>query len=304
LNIGATTGSVVTNTARTSWNTPAQTADASTSVTVGGMPGSATLNGSVWLDANFNNNNTLDGETPLANWAVDLYENGRVVGTVYTGADGSYHFSGVTPNTGTAIQYELRFRAPGAAANTAMLGWCWSPPDYHFTNGMQRISNIIAGAGGLLQDLDLPLTPNGVVYNSIMRTSIPGATLTMVQASSKTPLAGSCFNDPAQQGQVTLSSGYYKFDLNFSDPSCPSGGEYLIQVTPPPSGYMAGVSKVIPVPTDYSTATFPVPTCPGDAVSSPLNYCEAQSHPYVLTEMAYYLHLTLNNVLPGYSQIL
>ena len=126
LNSGVATGSVVTNTAQASWNTPAQTADASTSVTVGGMPGSASLNGSVWQDANFNN--TLDGgELTLADWAVDLYENGRVVGTVYTGADGSYHFSGVTPNAGTAIQYELRFRAPGAGANTAMLGWCWSP---------------------------------------------------------------------------------------------------------------------------------------------------------------------------------
>ncbi|MDD2580920.1 MAG: hypothetical protein PHR66_02890, partial [Desulfuromonadaceae bacterium] len=43
--------------------------------------------------------------------------------------------------------------------------------------------------------------------------------------------------------------------------------------------------------------------CPGDAVSSPLNYCEAQDHPYISTETAYYLHLTLNNLQPGYSQI-
>ncbi|HEY6873584.1 MAG TPA: isopeptide-forming domain-containing fimbrial protein [Geobacteraceae bacterium] len=316
LNSTAAAGSVVANTAQASWNTPTQTASGSTSVAIGGMPGSGSLNGLVWHDANFNN--TLDsGEQTLVNWAVDLYENGRLLSTVYTVADGSYHFSGVTPNAGTSIQYELRFRAPGAGARTAMLGWCSSP----FTNGMQRISNIVVGAGGVLQDLNLPATPNGVVYNSIVGTPIAGATLTMVQASSKMPLAGSCFNDPAQQGQVTPSGGYYKFDLNFSDPTCPSGGDYLIQVTPPPSGYMAGVSKLVPPTSSSATASFSVPACPGssaDAVPGTPNYCEAQasdlapaasvlqaaaaSRP-VGAGAAYYLHLTLDNVQPGYSQI-
>jgi uncharacterized repeat protein (TIGR01451 family)/fimbrial isopeptide formation D2 family protein len=314
--LNSTAANIVTNTAQASWDTPPQTTSGSTSVTVGGMPGSASLNGFVWQDANFNN--TLDsGELMFANWAVDLYENGRLLGTVNTGADGSYHFSGVTPNAGTTIQYELRFQAPGAGANTAMLGWCSSS----FTNGMQRISNIVASAGGVLQDLNLPLTPNGVVYNSIVGTPIAGATLTMVQASSKTPLASSCFNDPAQQGQVTPSSGYYKFDLNFSDPSCPSGGDYLIQVTPPPSGYMAGPSKLVPPTSSSSTASFSVPSCPGspaDAVPSTPTYCEAQASALAPTASmlqaaaassppgagtAYYLHLALDNVQPGYSQI-
>ena len=305
LNASLATGSTVTNTAQASWNSPSQTAIASTSVSVGGMPGSASLNGLVWQDANFNN--TLDSnELMLPNWAVDLYQNGRIVGTVYTGTDGSYNFSGVTPNAGTSIQYELRFRAPGAGANTAMLGWCSSP----FTNGMQRISSIVVNGGGVLQDMNLPLTPNGAVYNSILRTPITGATLTMVQASSLSPLASSCFNDPAQQGQVTPNNGYYKFDLNFSDPSCPSGGDYVIQVTPPPSGYMAGVSKLVPPTSSSSTASFSVPACPGssaDAVPSTPDYCEAESSslvpPASVPSTAYYLHLTLDNLQPGYSQI-
>jgi large repetitive protein len=315
LNSTVATGSPITNTAQATWNSPAQTANASVSVTVGGMPGSGSLSGFVWHDANFNT--TLDaGELPLANWAVELYENGGLVGTANTGADGSYHFSGVTPNTGIAIQYEIRFRAPGSGANSAMLGWCSSP----FTNGMQRISNIIVGSGGVLQDLDLPLTPNGVVYNSIIRTPIAGASLTLVQASSKTPLPNSCFNDPAQQGQVTTNSGYYKFDLNFSDPSCPSSGaDYLIQVTPPPSGYMAGESKIVPPTSDSSSTAIYIPTCTfnggsADAVSSPPGYCEAQAS-YLAPAASggllagpgseYYLHLTLaqNTTLPAASQI-
>jgi len=308
LNASLATGSIVTNTAQASWNSPTQTASAGISVTVGGVPGSGTFNGLVWQDTNYNN--TLEsGEPTWANWAVELYQNGRLVGTASTVADGSYHFSGVTPNAGTTIQYELRFRAPGAGARTAMLGWCSSP----FTNGMQRISDIIVNSGAVLQDLNLPLTPNGVVYNSIMRTPIAGATLAMVQASSNTPLPSGCFNDPAQQGQVTPSSGHYKFDLNFSDPSCPSGGDYLIQVTPPSSGYMAGVSRLIPLLPPYGTDTFSVPACPGspaDAVSITPNYCEAQASALapaisvpVGTGTAYYLHLTLNNLQPGYGQI-
>lgn len=308
LNGALATGRVITNTAQAAWNSPAQTANASASVTVGGMPGSGSLSGLVWQDANFNN--TLDGgESASANWSVELYQNGSLVGTASTGVDGSYHFSGVAPNAGTSTRYELRFRAQGAGANTALLGWCSSP----FTNGMQRISNIIVGSGGVLQDMNLPLTPNGVVYNAITRTPVAGATLIMVQASSGIPLSGSCFNDPAQQGQVTLGSGHYKFDLNFSDASCSSGAEYLIQVTPPASGYMAGVSKFVPPASSGTTASFSVPACPGspaDAVPGTPNYCEAQPSgllPAVSVTAgigtAYYLHLTLNNVQPGYGQI-
>jgi uncharacterized repeat protein (TIGR01451 family) len=76
---------------------------------------------------------------------------------------------------------------------------------------------------------------------------------------------------------------------------------------------MAGVSKLIPLQPPYSTDTFSVPACPGssaDAVSITPNYCEAQASDLVPaisvpvgTATAYYLHLTLNNVQPGYSQI-
>ena len=190
-----------------------------------------------------------------------------------------------------------------------MLGWCSSS----FTNGMQRISNIVASSGGVLLDLNLPLTPNGVVYNSIVRTPVAGATLTMVQAGSQAPLSGSCFNDPAQQGQVTPASGHYKFDLNFSDPSCPSGGEYLIQVAPPASGYMAGVSRLVPPTSGDSTASFSVPACPGsaaDAVPTTAGYCEAQASDLVPATSVpagaattYYLRLTLDNLQPGHGQI-
>jgi hypothetical protein len=135
-------------------------------------------------------------------------------------------------------------------------------------------------SGGNLQGLNLPIDPNGVVYNAITRTPVPGATLTLLSAGSSTPLPSSCLDDAAQQGQVTLGDGFYKFDLNFSDPSCPSGGDYLIAVTAPGVNYVAGYSQIIPPTSSASTPALSVPSCPAtvdDAIPTTSLYCEAQS---------------------------
>src|SRR5262249_29246390 len=154
---------------------------------------------------------------------------------------------------------------PGAGPNTAMLGRASSP----FTNGLQRISDIIVPAGANLQGLNLPIRPNGVIYNSTVRTSVAQATLTMLDARSALPLPATCFDDAAQQGQITLADGYYRFDINFSDPACPSGGDYLIGVTAPPgTTYIAGYSQIIPAASSTLTAAFSVPACPGSAADA------------------------------------
>jgi len=306
LNSTLAIGTTVTNNAQVAWNTPTNTATASVSLDAGTVTG--TISGRVWQDTNFNK--VMDGTEPaFVGWAVDVYRAAQLIGTVYTGSDGTYQINGLDPNTGTPSRYELRFHAPDATTNTAMLGWADSP----FTNSMQRISNIILPSGGRLQNLNLPLTPNGVVYNASTRAPIAGATLTMVQALTKAPLPASCFSDPVQQGQVTLGNGFYKFDLNMSDASaCPSGGDYLIQVAPA-AGYMGGVSRMIPPKSDGNTVTFNVPACPGsasDAVPATASYCEAEPSalaPAVSVPAGpgtvYYLHLTFDNAQPGDSQI-
>ena len=132
--------------------------------------------------------------------------------------------------------------APGAGTNTAKLGRAVSA----FTNGLQYISDIIVYAGTNVQDLNLPIDPDGVVYNSILRIPVAGAMVTMLRASNSAPLPTTCFDDPGQQNQVTLADGFYKFDINFSQPECTDGDDYRIQVTPPVSGYVAGESVAIP----------------------------------------------------------
>jgi len=301
---GLPAGTTLTNTAVVTWNNPPQTASASVSIDIGGVPGSGSLNGTAWLDANFNK--IADpGEPLLQGWTVGLYLNGALAQSVLTDVNGVYRFSSVTPTDGTANRYELRFTAPGAGPNTAKLG----KADSAFTNLLQRITNIAVPSGSNLQNLNLLIGPNGVVYNSLTRAPIAGANLKMLRGTA--PLPATCFDDPAQQGQITQAGGYYRFDVNFSDPACPSGGSYLITVTAPTSNYVAGESLVIPPSSGASTAAFSVPTCSTDALPA-IPYCEAQvsafapppSVPARSAGTAYYLNLTLDGTaVPGSSQI-
>ncbi|KJS32549.1 MAG: hypothetical protein VR64_06500 [Desulfatitalea sp. BRH_c12] len=303
-------GTTITNIGEVRWNTPVQTAAASVSIDVGGTPGSALLNGNVWHDANLDK--IFDStETRLEGWSVELYRGNQLVATAVTLADGTYRFSGIVPNEGSTEIYELRFRAAGAGINTATLGYA----DSLFTNGPQRISDIAAASGANLQNLNLPLWPNGAVYNSVVRTPVAGARLALLNATTGVTLPNQCFDDPQQQQQLTAANGFYKFDLNFSDASCPAGGAYLIAVTPPAGGYVAGVSRIIPPSSDETTAPFAIPTCPGsgdDAVPTTADYCEATASAVVpptsvpprTAGTTYYLHMVLDNGhLPGHSQV-
>jgi uncharacterized repeat protein (TIGR01451 family) len=311
LDPGLVEGTVVTNTGVVAWNTPTQTASASVSITVGGIPGVSVLNGSAWHDADFDDVQDT-GERVLAGWAVDLYRDGQLLHSSLTDTNGNYQIIGVEPNDVTGTPYELRFRAPGAGANTAMLGWAASP----FTNGPQQISDIVVPPEANLQGLNLPIQPNGVVYNSVSRIPVVGATLTLLNAGSASPLPAGCFDDAAQQGQVTLANGYYKFDVNFSDPACLSGGDYIIDVAVPPgTTYIAGYSQIIPPASDPSTAAFSVPACPSspdDVIPSTAQYCEVQpselaptaSVPARSAGTIHYVHLMLDDSRsPGSSQI-
>src|SRR6478609_4660516 len=304
---GIPAGTTLTNTAVVTWNTPPQTASASVSVAIGGVPGVGTLNGTAWFDANFNKLADVD-EPRLQGWTVALFRNGVQVQSVLTDVNGVYRISNVPPTDGTPDHYEMRFTAPGAGPNTAKLG----KADSAFTNSLQRITDILVPAGGNLQNLNLPIAPNGVIYNSLTRTPLAGVTVNMLRAGS--PLPAACFDDPAQQGQITQAGGYYRFDLNFTDPACSSGGSYLIKVSAPASNFVAGESQIIPATSGTATAAFSVPGCPGsvqDALPA-IPFCEAQqsefapplSVPPRSAGTAYYLNLTLDNTaVPGSNQI-
>jgi large repetitive protein len=308
---GIPAGTTLTNTGLVTWNTPTETASASASIVIGGVtgPGTGTLNGTAWLDANFNKIPDTD-EPRLQGWTVALFLNGVQLQTVLTDANGVYHLTNVANTDGTTNRYELRFIAPGAGPNTAKLGIA----DSAFISSLQRITNISVPAGSNIQNLNLPIAPNGVVYNSSTRSPIAGMTVNMLSAGSSSPLPATCFDDPAQQGQITQAGGYYRFDLNFTDPSCSSGGNFVIKLTAPSAAFVAGESKVIPPSSNVATAPFSVPTCSGGAQDAlpAVPFCEAQASAFApassvppgSTGTKYYLNLTLNGAsVPGSNQI-
>jgi uncharacterized repeat protein (TIGR01451 family) len=300
-------GTVLTNTGIVTWNTPTETASASASVVIGGVtaPGAGTLNGTVWLDANLNKVPDT-GEPLLQGWTVALFLNGVQLQSVLTDVNGVYHLNNVATTDGTSNRYEVRFSAPGAGPNTAKLGIA----DSAFTNSLQRITGIAVPSGSNLQNLNLPIAPNGVVYNSSTRAPIAGVILNMLSGSS--PLPATCFDDPAQQGQITQTGGYYRFDLNFTDPACSSGGSFVIKVTAPVA-FVSGESRIIPAASDALTAPFSVPTCPGGAQDAlpAVPFCEAQGSEFAPAPSVppgigtkYYLNLTLDGTsVPGSNQI-
>ena len=267
-------GTPVSNTAQVTWNDPIQTASATAIIDVGGVPGAGILSGAVWHDSDYTNTFQI-GERPLEGWSVTLLRDGQPIRSMLSDVDGLYVMTGVPPNYLSGQQYSLQFSAPGAGSRTALLG----QTDSDFTDGLQRIDEIVVQGGSNLRDLNLPIDPNGVVYDSVARSPIAGAVLTLVDPRNGVGVPSGCFDDPRQQGQVTLADGYYKFDMNFSDPVCSSGGAYAIQIAPPNSNYVSGVSELIPPTSDVSGAPFDVPACPGsidDALPGTAQHCEVQ----------------------------
>ncbi|WP_323845286.1 hypothetical protein [Microbulbifer magnicolonia] len=300
----------VLNTAEVQWNDPASTNQASVAIDVGGTPGIANLSGYLWHDTNFNAQLDAD-ERLLLNWTVELYFNNALLETLQSDENGYFQFDGLVPNYMGGASYELKYTAPDAVESTASLGNTSSD----FTNGPQTISEIYVGSGANPQSLNLPITPNGVIYDSVLRQPISGAAVSMLRASTEQALPDRCFDDPKQQNQVTQAGGYYKFDINFSDAACPANQDYLIRVQMPGDNYVAGESAIIPPQTNLETAGFDVGACLGsnaDMVPGTPEHCEVQLSvlPPALdidardTATDYYLRLTLDdNRIPGESQL-
>ncbi len=283
-------GNTVTNTGEVSWNVPPATASADVSIDIGGIPpGTASLNGTVWHDTNFNE--TVDGAEPLLqSWRVELYSNNVLLANILTNASGEFQFAGLAPGS----QYGLRYIAPGAVASTATLG----NADSAFTNAPQEITNIVANSGDNLVGLNLPIQPNGVVYNSRAWGPAAGVRLTMInRTQSNQQVPDFCFADKNHANQVTTANGFYKFDLNFSDPSCAVDHDYEIQVQPLSNNYIGTTSVIIPPVAGVQDVT----TCspPMDQIGTTAE-CEnsvSEEQPLDLVTAAgaiYYLQFTFN----------
>jgi uncharacterized repeat protein (TIGR01451 family)/fimbrial isopeptide formation D2 family protein len=197
--------------------------DCVTLVQVGGTPGSAALSGVVWEDSN--HNRVYDaGEPPQGGWTVEVLRGGVVVATAKTAADGTYRIPNLAPGTG----YQVRFRNP---QSNAVYGKALSAaPGADLSDG--TIRNLTLNSGDNILQQDLPLDPNGVIYDSLTRKPISGVQVFLDGPAGFDPTTMLL---PGQNGQVTGSDGLYRFDINFGGGA--PFGVYTLRAAAPP-GYL------------------------------------------------------------------
>ncbi|HPN01568.1 MAG TPA: SdrD B-like domain-containing protein [Methylotenera sp.] len=205
----------------------------------------AAVSGNVWRD--LDHNRALGaGETAVQGITVELLNSAgtAVVKTAVTDASGHYVMTGLAPG-----DYTVRFR------DNATGGIILGSPTYD-----DQVANTLPGAGtgatpigssnidtigqtlkvSLIANQELvkqslPFDPSGVVYNSITREPVPGATVTLYSGGVAVP--NNCLIGNLNT-QVTGPLGTYQYLLIRPVPvGCPGTGAYRIQVDEP-SGYL------------------------------------------------------------------
>jgi uncharacterized repeat protein (TIGR01451 family) len=228
------------------------------------------VNGYVWLDSNHSRIRPMDGtQTGQSGWTVQLTQNGALICSVTTDSTGFYQFdnlhcpdysNGLPTGSGFAIAFSINGdtlpNVPISGGNQGTV-----PP----AGG--QIVGITLTAGQAVVEQDLPLDPSGVVYDSVTRKPVAGATVRISGPAGfdpSTQLVGST----AAQTQVTGSDGFYQFLLQNNFPS----GPYTLSVTAP-SGYQTAPSTSLPP----CTGTANVGSQPNPALVQASNGAPAQS---------------------------
>ena len=236
---------------------------------------------------------------------------GAVVARAVTQADGSYLVENLIPN----IDYSIRFRDPnsnvvfgypvngerGPGSSGASCLALNKPINLESscvdTGAVPQLTVRLAPGRNLAQQ-SLPIDPSGVVYDSGLRTPVPGATVTLAPVGAcaawdpSDDVVGATLGGYSVSGSaismVTGAVGLYQFLLS---PSAPARCTFALTVTPP-SGY-SFISKLIE-PT-------PGPLSPPGGAGSFFNVqpqAEAPTGP-VGPATTYYLALSAGSAAPN-----
>jgi uncharacterized repeat protein (TIGR01451 family) len=198
----------------------------------------ARIAGRVWLDRD--HDRAFDsGEPVYGDWIVELRLGDTLVGSTTTGPDGSYLFTGVAPGAG----YQLLFRNPvnnaiyGSArpneSGAAVAEGVVSPsnPGGAETKG-GTLTELKLSPGSEVPQQSLPLDPSGVVYDSVRRTPVEGATVRITGPAGFDP-AQHLLGGAGNATQVVGADGMYQYLLLSGAPA----GTYTLAVTPPNGSY-------------------------------------------------------------------
>ncbi len=215
-------------------------------VTVVVAPAVGAISGTVYQD-NDGDRVVDPGEQRRAGWIVEVLQNGVVVGTATTDAQGNYSVPGLLNGPG----YSVQFRNP---ENNVVY---------------DRIDNVTVNPGATVIDQNQPIDPSGVFYDSVTRLPISGVTAVLADANG-VPLPAVCFVDPSQARQTTGASGEYRFDIvPGANAACPVGETVYRIVATPPAGYAPG-SSVLPVqPGPFDPTGLPAPVRINPEVTAP-----------------------------------
>lgn len=209
--------------------------------------GLASVSGKVWLDINHDRNDNDGPTSPISDFIVEVINaSGDIVGTATTATDGTYTVSNLLPSTSgdPATEYSVRFRDP---VSMTLYGFPVTEDPAPARNGTINngvITGLQLAAGVNTLNQSLPLDPSGVVYDSITRAPIAGATVTLLSGGVAVPDA--CLIGGGNV-QVVGASGFYQYLLiNPAPGGCPGDATYTLQVAPP-GGYLPPESISIPV---------------------------------------------------------
>jgi uncharacterized repeat protein (TIGR01451 family) len=240
--------------------------------------------GVVWRDSD-RNGVRGSGEPVLSGVTVRVLNgSGTQVGSATTDANGAYFIAGLTSGSGYSVVFDFGTldrglvvpQNPNASLNGTALN-------------QTTISNITLQSGTVTLDQNARVVdPAGVVYDSVARTPIAGATVTLVGPNGQ-PVPPSQLAATTPNDQITQATGSYIFLLNGTALT----GTYTIRVTPP-AGYLppnAALGGVV-APTPVS-----VPPFPGTLLVQP------QAGPPQPGAATTY-HFTLNSFGPGAQDVL
>ena len=204
----------------------------------------ARLAGRAWHDANHNRlyEPGTEASLNLPGWIVELCPAAAAVcdastriAVTTTQTDGTYVIANIA-----AGSYKVQFRDPtnNLVHGTPKNGEFGTPQPGSTEDPQLRYLFVTLAPGDNLQQQSLPLDPSGIVYDSITRLPLAGATVTLTGPTGFEPfLLGGATNAT----QVTGASGFYQFLLT---PGFPVGA-YAIAITPP-AGYEAAPSQLFP----------------------------------------------------------
>lgn len=205
----------------------------------------AQISGKIWVNTVSTDQTQQAGEPGAAGWQVEAWQGGVQRGTATTAADGSYRIANLPAATG----YEIRFRHPNGAlygnpiSQDAAYNAAFGLPDY----SARTIAGLTLASGANIVEQNLPIDPSGIVYDSVTRNPVAGATVTINGPAGFNP-AVHLLGGAANQNQTTNATGFYQFLLL---PGAPAG-TYTLAVTVPPI-YVPFPSGIIPPCTNTPT---------------------------------------------------